>query len=97
MITVFATFTFEASHWLPKVPRGHKCGRMHGHNWTVEIRATGEPNERGWLVDFYEIESAWNQIYKRVDHRTLNKIRGLEKPDDGEHRHVDLLADGRPR
>ncbi len=81
MITVFATFTFEAAHSLPHVPIGHKCGRLHGHSWTVEIQATGEPKEpQGWIVDFYDIEKAWFALYALLDHRLLNEVRGLENP-----------------
>lgn len=75
MIDVFATFTFEAAHFLPLVPDGHKCGRMHGHNWSVEIHVTGEPGELGWVIDFYDIERAWREaVYDVVDHRVLNDI-----------------------
>lgn len=81
-LTAFATFTFEAAHRLPHVPEGHKCGRLHGHNWTVEIQCTGEPVEpQGWIVDFYDIERAWREaVYDVVDHRLLNEIPGLENP-----------------
>jgi 6-pyruvoyltetrahydropterin/6-carboxytetrahydropterin synthase len=81
MTSIFATFSFEAAHYLPHVPAGHKCGRMHGHNWTVEIHVTGELDKRGWVVDFYEIENAWKElVYARLDHRVLNDVPGLENP-----------------
>ena len=31
-------FYFEASHRLPHVLSGHKCGRMHGHSYEVAFR-----------------------------------------------------------
>ena len=30
-------FRFEAAHLLPKVPDGHKCRRLHGHSFKVEV------------------------------------------------------------
>ena len=79
---VFATFGFEGAHYLPAVPPGHKCGRMHGHNWTVEIYVDGEPAaDTGWIIDYYKIEEAWRRlVYDVLDHRTLNDIAGLNNP-----------------
>ena len=34
-------FTFEAAHHLPNVPEGHKCGRLHGHSYRVEVHVSG--------------------------------------------------------
>ena len=45
-------FGFEAAQTLPHVPEGHKCGRMHGHSFRVEICVEGEVDEReGWVYD----------------------------------------------
>ena len=46
------SFTFEAAHWLPTFPEGHKCRRLHGHSFRVEVRVAGKVNEtQGYLVD----------------------------------------------
>ena len=46
------TFRFEAAHRLPQVPPDHKCHRMHGHSFMVDVVIEGELDERmGWLVD----------------------------------------------
>jgi 6-pyruvoyltetrahydropterin/6-carboxytetrahydropterin synthase len=36
-------YRFEAAHQLPRVPAGHKCGRMHGHGFEalLHVRADG--------------------------------------------------------
>lgn len=80
-ITVFATFSFEAAHYLPNVPAGHKCNRLHGHNWVVEIYAQDVPVEPfGWVIDFYEIEKEWLKLFAQLDHRVINDVDGLENP-----------------
>ena len=73
-------FRFEAAHRLPMVPPGHKCHRMHGHSFRIEITIAGEVDERtGWLVDFAEVAAVVNPILKgELDHRTLNDVAGLE-------------------
>jgi len=35
------TFRFDAAHTLPCVPEGHKCSRMHGHSYRVDIHVVG--------------------------------------------------------
>jgi hypothetical protein len=34
-------FRFEAAHLLPHVPDGHKCRRLHGHSFKVELAVAG--------------------------------------------------------
>ena len=75
------SFGFEAAHRLPNVPQGHKCRRLHGHSFRVELICEGEidPNT-GWLIDFADIKRAFEPVYARLDHRYLNEIDGLENP-----------------
>ena len=75
-------FRFESAHRLPNVPQGHKCFRMHGHSYRVEILAEGEVDPKmGWLVDFGEVAAIVEPILKQeLDHRVLNDVPGLENP-----------------
>ena len=75
-------FHFEAAHRLPMVPPEHKCHRMHGHSYRIEVVVAGEVDEHlGWLVDFGEIRAFVEPILKQeLDHRTLNDVKGLENP-----------------
>jgi 6-pyruvoyltetrahydropterin/6-carboxytetrahydropterin synthase len=74
-------FSFDSAHWLPNVPEGHKCGRLHGHTYTVEIALEGELDaEMGWIVDFGEIKTAFKPLEAQLDHFCLNDIEGLENP-----------------
>lgn len=74
-------FDFEAAHWLPCFPEGHKCRRMHGHSFRVEVVVEGEvPDGRGYLIDYGDIKNAIAPIRDRLDHYCLNEIEGLENP-----------------
>ena len=74
-------FSFESAHFLPNVPEGHKCGRMHGHSYAVEIHVCGAVDERtGFVQDFGDLSAAFAPIAKQLDHRLLNEIDGLENP-----------------
>jgi 6-pyruvoyltetrahydropterin/6-carboxytetrahydropterin synthase len=78
---IFKRFTIEAAHRLPNVPEGHKCARLHGHSFTVELHVSGEPGaESGWVMDFGDIKAAFEPLYRKLDHHYLNDIEGLENP-----------------
>ena len=78
---IFKVFTLEAAHRLPNVPEGHKCARLHGHSFRVELRVRGEPGaDTGWVMDFADIKTAFRPIYDQLDHHYLNDIPGLENP-----------------
>ena len=75
------TYRFEAAHFLPKVAAGHKCARMHGHSYIVEVAVEGELDpELGWLLDFGEVDALATPLVELLDHRVLNEIEGLENP-----------------
>ena len=72
-------FHFEAAHSLPNVPPGHKCGRLHGHSFRVEVMIRGPVNPRtGWLMDFGDLKAQFKPLEDQLDHRHLNDIPGLE-------------------
>jgi 6-pyruvoyltetrahydropterin/6-carboxytetrahydropterin synthase len=78
---LFKSFRFEAAHRLPNVPPGHKCARLHGHSFRVELHVEGplDPHT-GWVMDFAELKRAFQPVYERLDHHYLNDIPGLENP-----------------
>ena len=78
---IFKIFQLEAAHCLPHVPPGHKCARLHGHSFRIEIHVAGEPDARlGWLMDFADLKAAFQPLYDRLDHHYLNEVEGLENP-----------------
>ncbi len=61
-------FGFEAAHHLPRTPMHHKCHRMHGHSYRIEVGAE-EPDT---------VLSALRELYEALDHSCLNELPGLE-------------------
>ncbi len=80
-IELVKSFRFEAAHLLPTFPEGHKCRRLHGHSFRVDVHVRGDlPPDQGYLVDYGAIKSAFAPLRERLDHRYLNDIPGLENP-----------------
>lgn len=78
---IFKEFGFEAAHRLPNVPEGHKCARLHGHSFRVEVHVRGELDPRlGWVMDFADLKAAVKPVIDQLDHYYLNEIAGLENP-----------------
>ena len=78
---VFRVFQIEAAHRLPNVPAGHKCARMHGHSFRIEVHVHGPVGrETGWVMDFADLRKAFQPLFDRLDHHCLNDIEGLENP-----------------
>jgi 6-pyruvoyltetrahydropterin/6-carboxytetrahydropterin synthase len=63
------TFRFEAAHALPNVPADHKCRRLHGHSYRVDVHVEGPIDPlKGWVIQ---------PILDDLDHRMLSDLPGL--------------------
>lgn len=75
MFRIAKRFTFEASHVLTAVPEGHKCRRLHGHNYEVEVVCeAAELDRRGMVVDYHDLDPVGRLIDATLDHRHLNDV-----------------------
>lgn len=78
---VFTEIRFESAHRLPNVAEGHKCARLHGHSYRVQVTVAGALHpELGWVVDFADVRAACEPVREALDHRYLNEVPGLENP-----------------
>lgn len=78
---IYKAFTIEAAHRLPNLHERHKCYRLHGHSFRIEVHVTGEVDQKtGWIMDFADISAAFKPLFERLDHHYLNEIEGLENP-----------------
>ena len=74
-------YRFEAAHFLPNVPETHRCRRIHGHSYRIDVHVSGEIDAAtGWVVDFYDIEAVFAPLLGQLDHHLLNELPGLENP-----------------
>jgi 6-pyruvoyltetrahydropterin/6-carboxytetrahydropterin synthase len=63
---IFKVFTIEAAHRLPYVPAGHKCGRLHGHTFQIEVHVQGPLDPKlGWIIDFADIKARSSRLKRK--------------------------------
>ncbi|MDH6144145.1 6-pyruvoyltetrahydropterin/6-carboxytetrahydropterin synthase [Kitasatospora sp. GP30] len=68
-------FRFEAAHYLPGLPEGHQCGRLHGHSYTVEFVLTADRlTGPGFVADFGDLAPVKKMIDSTLDHQVLNEV-----------------------
>ena len=78
---IFKAFQVEAAHRLPNLPASHKCSRLHGHSFRIELHLEGPLDPRlGWVMDFADVKAAFLPFYEQLDHHYLNDVPGLENP-----------------
>jgi 6-pyruvoyltetrahydropterin/6-carboxytetrahydropterin synthase len=77
--TITKEFRFEAMHYLPQMPEGHKCRRPHGHSYLVRVElASDELDEFGFVEDYGELNDIREYINGQLDHFDLTEIFGAE-------------------
>jgi 6-pyruvoyltetrahydropterin/6-carboxytetrahydropterin synthase len=68
-------FAFSASHRLDGLRDGHPCGRLHGLNYVIEVRLTGDVlNHHGFLHDYGDLAPFGKWLDDHLDHRHLNDV-----------------------
>lgn len=65
--------TFAAAHRLLNYEG--VCENQHGHNWKVQVFATGQSlDDSGILIDFKVLNSVLQEVIKKLDHTDLNSL-----------------------
>lgn len=74
-VLITKKFRFESAHFLPTMPEGHKCRRLHGHSFHMEVNLLGEIDpQTGLLMDFGEIKQVVKPYVDMLDHWCINEV-----------------------
>lgn len=75
MYTIAKQFHFSASHIIEGLPDTHKCSRLHGHNYIVELVLRAPTLDKfGFIVDYHDLQPFKRLIDRELDHRHLNDV-----------------------
>ncbi|MER6567022.1 6-carboxytetrahydropterin synthase [Streptomyces sp. NPDC001093] len=76
MMTLTHEADFSASHIEPRLPSWHPCARMHSHNWSVTLEASGQENltenESVAIHTAFAEFDVW--VGEQLNHRHLNEV-----------------------
>ncbi len=87
----YSGIKFSASHLIP----GHaKCGRLHGHSYTLRLVLYGDKAEDGMVMDFVDLKRSLRSIVEELDHRILLPARSREMTIK-KGREVEVLVSGK--
>jgi len=86
------TFPFSASHQLEHLPEGHKCKRLHGHNYIVTLMFKRDAlDEWSFVRDFDSLNTFQNWVDVQLDHRHLNDVL-RDAREDSRHQAIQKAA-----
>jgi 6-pyruvoyltetrahydropterin/6-carboxytetrahydropterin synthase len=72
-------FRFAASHHLGHLPPDHKCARLHGHTYTVQVQLASEDlDDAGFVTDYASLDLLRRYIDAELDHRNLNDVLAIQ-------------------
>ncbi|MCB0711396.1 MAG: 6-carboxytetrahydropterin synthase [Ignavibacteriae bacterium] len=62
-------FCWEMGHRLPFHEGG--CRNVHGHSYRMRVVVTGQLDENGMVIDYFDIRAIVDPIVEQVDHAFL--------------------------
>ncbi len=93
MFQISKKHQFSASHILSGLREGHPCGRLHGHNYEIELVLQGEEvGAEGFLVDYGDLRPFFAWIDDELDHRHLNDVIPSQPSAENLSRLLNLMA-----
>ena len=87
---------FASAHFIT-VP-GHRCERLHGHNYRTRVVVEGGLNrEAHYVLDFAELKHLMKRLTDEIDHKVLLPLQNpkIQVREEGDA--VSVAVMGRPR
>ena len=81
---IWKEVTLDSALCLPQAPEGDLRRRVHGHTYTLRLHLSAPLDQvMGWTVDFGDVKTLFDPIFKAIDHRPLHEIADLGQADVG--------------
>ncbi|MDM4768500.1 6-carboxytetrahydropterin synthase [Pelomonas sp. SE-A7] len=79
---IWKELTLDSAIQLKRAPEGHVLRGIHGHTYTLRLHLAAELDQlMGWTVDFGDVKTQFDPIFKAIDHRPLYEIADLPDGD----------------
>ncbi len=75
---IWKELTLDSATRLKHAPAGNLLGGVHGHTYTLRLHLSAALDQlMGWTVDFGDVKTLFDPIFKAIDHRPLYEIADL--------------------
>lgn len=73
-------YRLECAHRLNGLRDGHKCSRLHGHNYEVQLTVAMPADKlvNGMVIDAENLDTDVRPVFAKLDHHFLNELGGEE-------------------
>ena len=79
---IWKAFTLDSALKLRRAPGGSALRRIHGHTYDLRLHLCAPLDTvMGWTVDFGDVKSLFDPIFREIDHQPLHEIGDLEDCD----------------
>jgi len=79
---IWKEMTLDSAVRLTRVAENDPRRRIHGHTFTLRLHLNAPLDQvKGWTVDFGDVKSLFDPIFKRIDHHPLYELPGIEDTD----------------
>jgi 6-pyruvoyltetrahydropterin/6-carboxytetrahydropterin synthase len=79
---IWKEVTLDSALFLANAPVGDPRRRVHGHTYTLRLHMDAPLDSvMGWTMDFGDVKTLFDPIFKRVDHHPLHELTGLAQAD----------------
>lgn len=82
---IWKEMTLDSAVRMRHAPGGHPLAGIHGHTFTLRLHLAAPLDQvMGWTVDFGDVKTLFNPIFKRLDHHPLFDNANLQGLHDGD-------------
>lgn len=75
---IWKDLTLDSALQFKAAPPGNPRQKLHGHTYTLRLHLTAPLDQvMGWTVDFGDVKTLFNPIFKMLDHKPLHQIPDL--------------------
>lgn len=79
---IWKELTLDSALRLRHAPEGDRRRRIHGHTYILRLHLCAPLDTvRGWTVDFGDVKTLFDPIFRELDHRPLHELAGIADND----------------
>ncbi len=79
---IWKEFTLDSAVRQSRAPSGSPRSRVHGHTYTMRLHLDAPLDTvMGWTIDFGDVKSVFDPVFKSIDHHLLNELPDLVDAD----------------